>query len=115
MNDSTSQIYFDNESSDEFYEVKTISLERLIEKYAINPNDISLIKVDIEGGEEFIFQHLYDIKTKYGVPIYVSFHHSWWKNKNLDRFYFLTDSQKNLIVHNPFVSILFTPSDILKN
>jgi len=108
MNDSTSQIYSENESSDEFYNVTTISLERLIEKYAINPNDVSLIKVDIEGGEEFIFQHLYDIKTKYGIPLYISFHLSWWKNKNLDRFHFLSEQQKNEIYHNPFISILFS-------
>jgi len=107
MNDSTSQIYSENESSDEFYNVTTISLERLIEKYAINPNDVSLIKVDIEGGEEFIFQHLYDIKMRYHIPLYISFHHSWWKNKNLDRFPFLSDQQKNEIYHNPFISILF--------
>ena len=107
MNDSTSQIYGDNETSDEFYTVKTISLQRLLEKYSINPKDVSLIKVDIEGGEEFILNDLHDIKLRYNVPLYISFHLSWWKNKNLDRFPFLSEQQKNEIYHNPFTSILF--------
>lgn len=108
MNDSTSQIYGDNETSDEFYTVKTISLERLLEKYSINPNDVSLIKVDIEGGEEFILNDLHDIKLHYNVPLYISFHLSWWKNKNLERFTFLSEQQKNEIYNNPFTSILFS-------
>jgi len=41
------------------------------------------------------------------VPLYVSFHYSWWKDMNLNRFYFLTEDQKNSIVASHFISILF--------
>ena len=74
----------------------------------INPNEISLIKVDIEGGEEFILNDLFILNAKYKMPLYISFHYDWWKDKNLNRFDFLTESQKNKIVTQPFCSILFT-------
>lgn len=106
MNDSTSQIYNDNETSDEFYLIKTITLQNIIETNNINPTEISLIKVDIEGGEEYILNDLYDVYKKYNVPLYISFHYTWWKDKNLERFVFLTEIQKQNIIGNPFTSIL---------
>jgi len=110
MNDSTSQIYGDNETSDQFEIVKTITLQTLLNEYNINPCDISLIKVDIEGGEEYILRDLYDLHTRYNVPLYVSFHYTWWKDQNLDRFKFLTASQKQSICANPFTSLVFSNS-----
>lgn len=107
MNDSTSHIYTDNETSSDYYSVQTITLERIIAEHNINPPDISLIKVDIEGGEENILNDLFTIHRKYNVPLYVSFHYDWWKDKNLNRFEFLTEMQKNNIITTPFVSILF--------
>ena len=109
MNDSTSQIYNENEVSNEYYIVKTITIQGAIDHYNINPDEISLIKVDIEGGEEYIISELYDIYIKYHIPLYISFHYSWWKDKNLDRFCFLTENQKNKIIKEPFSSILFEP------
>jgi len=107
MNDSTSHIYADNETSAEYYSVQTITLARIIAEHNINPPDISLIKVDIEGGEENILNDLITIHRKYNVPLYVSFHYDWWKDKNLNRFEFLTEVQKNNIITSPFISILF--------
>ena len=107
MNDSTSQIYTEEESSDEFYSIKTVTLQSVIDNNNIKPNDISLIKVDIEGGEEFILNDLYNIHKTYNSPLYVSFHYDWWKDKNLNRFDFLTEHHKNNILNNPFISILF--------
>jgi FkbM family methyltransferase len=107
MNDSTSQIYTEEESSSEFYLIKTITLQSVIENNNIKHNDISLIKVDIEGGEEFILNDLYNIHKTYNSPLYVSFHYDWWKDKNLNRFDFLTEYHKNNILNNPFISILF--------
>lgn len=109
MNDSTSQIYDENQVSDEYYSVQTITPQGIIDHYNINTNEISLVKVDIEGGEEYIINELYDIHKKYNIPLYLSFHYSWWKDKNLDRFHFLTETQKTTIIRNPFVSILFEP------
>jgi len=107
LNDSTSQIYDENDISSEINYVKTITFQNIINNYNININEISLIKVDIEGGEEFILFDLYCVHLCYKTPIYISFHYSWWKDKNLERFYFLTEGQKNNIIKNPFISILF--------
>jgi FkbM family methyltransferase len=106
FNDSTSQIY---ESDDDMtrgqcYPIKTITINSLIKQY--NIHDVSLIKVDIEGGEEFILDDLYHVKLELGTKIYVSFHYSWWKDKDLHRFAFLTEDQIMSIITNPFISIL---------
>jgi hypothetical protein len=106
MNDSTSNLYNDGDKPEEYYLVDTITLESLIQNYQINPSEIGLIKVDIEGGEENILNDLYDIHQKYKIPIYVSFHFNWWNDKNLDRFEWLSDTIKNQIQAEPFASIL---------
>jgi FkbM family methyltransferase len=107
LNDSTSQIY-QSTTSDGCYRVKTITIQSLIQTYNINYNEISLIKVDIEGGEEYILDDLFSFHTKTKVPMFISFHYSWWNNKNLDRFSFLTNTQKNTIRNHPFTSLLIT-------
>ena len=107
MNDSMSQIYSDDVITNEYYLIETITLDNIIKKYEINVSEISLIKVDIEGGEENILNELYDTSVKYSIPLYISFHYTWWKDKNLDRFSFLSSSNKNKIISEPFTSILF--------
>ncbi len=107
MNDSMSQIYSDDVITNEYYLIETITLDNIIKKYQINVSEISLIKVDIEGGEENILNELYDTSVKYSIPLYISFHYTWWKDKNLDRFSFLSSSNKNKIISEPFTSILF--------
>lgn len=115
-NDSTSQIYTDKiedkednkEDKEECYIVKTITIDSIIETNNINPSEISLIKVDIEGGEEYIMDDLYRVHKTYNIPLYLSFHYSWWNNKDLNRFEFLTTNQKQSIINDPFISIFFT-------
>ena len=107
MNDSTSQIYSDDIITNSCYLVDTITIENIIETYQINVSEISLIKVDIEGGEENILNELFDVHVKYSIPLYVSFHYSWWKDKNLNRFSFLSSNVKNKIISYPFISIIF--------
>ena len=108
MNDSTSQIYENDEITDEYYLIDTITVKSIIENNNININEISLIKLDIAGGEENILNDIYEIYKKYNIPLYVSFHYTRWKDSNLDRFEFLTEIQKKLIIDNPFTSILFS-------
>ena len=43
----------------------------------------------------------------YNTPLYISFHYDWWKDKNLNRFDFLTNQHKENIENNPFISIIF--------
>ena len=107
LNDSTSQIYSDDIITDNSYLIETITLESIIEKYQIDVSEISLIKVDIEGGEEHILNDLFIIHDKYNVSLYISFHYTWWNDKNLDRFPFLSNEDKHHIISNPFTSIFF--------
>jgi len=86
--------------------METITIESLISQYNINPNEISLIKVHIEGGEENILRQMYSIHKAHNINVYISFHYTWWVDKNLDRFEFLTDAQKTQIIKHPFCSIL---------
>jgi len=106
LNDSTSQILSGIEGA-EGYSITTISFPELIRR--INPKDISLIKVDIEGGEENILDDLFSFYDTHSVPMYISFHVDWWKNKDLTRF----ENLKKYIPQiqkDPFTSILFYKS-----
>jgi FkbM family methyltransferase len=107
MNDSTSQIYNEDDNVENCYKIKTITIESIINEYKIDPNNISLIKVDIEGGEEYILEDLYNIYTKYKIPMYISFHYTWWKNNDLERFKLISEEQRNFIINYPFESILY--------
>ncbi len=105
LNDSTSQVYDDE--AEGCVQVKTITLKGILDMYSIDPKEISLVKVDIEGGEECILDSLYELHSTYRVPVFVSFHLGWWKDPNLDRFSFLTPEHKSYIKTNPFGNILF--------
>ena len=115
LNDSTSHIYLSNNNvnskiylnSEQYYIIKTITINDIIEQYKINLLEISLIKVDIEGGEEYILNDLYQLYLLYKIPLYISFHYTWWNDMNLDRFTFLSNDNKILIKQNPFITILF--------
>jgi FkbM family methyltransferase len=83
LNESTSQIK-DIITNNSDYIIKTILFSELIKNYDIN--SIGLVKVDIEGGEEFIFEEVIEFCKKHKVPLLLSFHISWWRNKNIERF-----------------------------
>jgi FkbM family methyltransferase len=106
LNDSMSQIKL-SETNNSDVMIKTITLDEIIKKY--NLNNLSLIKVDIEGGEEYILNDLLEYSNSNIVPIYISFHYDWWIDKNLDRFLHLQSHHKTQIISSPFCSILFTP------
>ena len=108
-NDSTSQIYENIEGGKM---TECLSFDDLIKENKID--NLALIKVDIEGGEEFIMEQLlkYSMRTK--TPIYLSFHFTWWKTKDLTKYvpYFLEfvcgDVSEQIKLH-PFISILMQP------
>jgi FkbM family methyltransferase len=106
LNDSTSHIYIDNIGEGEL--VKTITMNDILTNYSIDSNEISLIKIDIEGGEEHILSDVYKLHELYKIPIYVAFHYTWWINPDLNRFAFLTTDQKNQIHNDPFIKMLFS-------
>lgn len=104
MNESTSQL---DPNASEGYKVKTIRISTLLSRYSIDVSNISLIKVDIEGGEEYILDDLFDLKKKYNIPMYISFHYSWWKNKDIHRFTWMPLEIRLKIQKDPFCSVLF--------
>ena len=106
LNDSMSQIKLSKTNNSDLI-IKTITLDEIIQKYSLN--NLSLIKVDIEGGEEHILNNLLEYSNSNNVPIYISFHYDWWVDKNLDRFLYLQNEHKTQIINSPFCSILFIP------
>lgn len=106
LGDSTSQLK-DGITNVEDYKVLTISLEDILK----DTNEVSFIKVDIEGGEEHIIPELFKTCSENGYSLWISFHYSWWGNPDLDRFeeYFsLSTNQKNIseyIKNHPFGSL----------
>lgn len=83
-----------------------VGLESIIQNYQIEPNTIGLIKVDIQGREENILNDLIYIQKTYNIPLYICFDYNSWVDNDLDRFN-LSLENKNKIVADPFISILF--------
>lgn len=79
--DSKSQSKLNKTKNDD-YLVKTININEILNSF----NDISFIKVDIEGGEEDIFEELIKASSNYNIKVWISFHYEWWKDKNIERF-----------------------------
>jgi FkbM family methyltransferase len=103
-NDSMSQIKITKTKKEDVI-VKTITFNEIIEKYKLN--NLSLINIDIGGGEEYILEDVFEYTKSQKVPVYISFHYSSWNDLNLDRFENLTSDHKNKIINDPFCSILF--------
>ena len=81
-NDSTSQIYDSSTETNNSYQIPSISVFDLLNQENISPSDIALIKVDIEGGEEFILQDLLQLYIDHKVPLFISLHYDWWSDKS---------------------------------
>ena len=80
---STSQTKTQSDNNTD-YLIETINIFDIIKE--VDPNNIGLIKIDIEGGDEDVFEELILVGSKYGWKIWISFHYGWWKDKNVDRF-----------------------------
>jgi len=109
---------------DQDYKISTINIKKIFD----NHKDISIIKCDIEGGEENTAIDLLNACKEHSVDLWLSFHYEWWKNKNLERFNDVfnytdqmffhkhaalfemlknADQLKSHIEKNPFSTILF--------
>lgn len=97
-NHSTSQVYRENKPFpkktdtpfDEPIKVKSLAFKELIKNY--KPEEISIIKVDIESGEEELIEDML-LWANHKCKIFMSFHIfnkscncDWWSNTNLERF-----------------------------
>jgi FkbM family methyltransferase len=81
LNESMSQIKFKQTKTDDYY-IETIVLSELVS--GIDPLEIGLIKMDIEGGEEFVINEVVQYCSDNKIPFLLSFHIDWWTNKNID-------------------------------
>jgi FkbM family methyltransferase len=82
LGESTSQLKTKGTFDDQL--MTTISLSDILDKFG--REDLGFIKVDIEGGEEAIIPHLFTEASMLKVPIWLSFHISWWTDKNVERY-----------------------------
>ena len=64
-------------------EIDTITIETLIEENNIKPADISLIKMDIEGGELIVTPYLKDFLSKHKPVFYISLHFCFLKEEHV--------------------------------
>jgi len=122
LNESISYIK-DHSDSIHDYTVRSITFKQLIHDYvyeneALKDSKISFIKCDIEGGEENILEDVLYFAYNNNCKVYMSFHLSWWKEKNIDDFAYLfkhfktncpQDDVLDYLKRNPFGSLLFEP------
>jgi FkbM family methyltransferase len=101
LGSSTSQTK-NEKKIDNDYLINTINVFNIIE--CVDPNKIGLIKIDIEGGDEDIFEELILVGSKYGWKIWISFHYEWWKDKNVKKFENLIPLIKKVSRNNDEIS-----------
>lgn len=64
-------------------EIDTITIETLLNEQQIDPLQISLIKMDIEGGELIVTPCLESFLRKYKPAFYISLHYCFLKNQHV--------------------------------
>jgi len=64
-------------------EIETITIETLLLEQNISPSDISLIKMDIEGGELFVVSALETFLKTYKPVFYISLHYCFLKIEHI--------------------------------
>ena len=91
---------------------KNIMINGIINDYNIDLKDISLIKINIKGSEENMLNDLSELYYKHSIPLHISIYYNLWKNKNLNRFMFLTQELKEIIKNNSSIDLLFADTKI---
>ena len=64
--------------------IETITIENLIEEQNIDPKNISLIKMDIEGGEKVVIPSLVKFLKTYKPVFYISLHRCFLKESHIE-------------------------------
>lgn len=119
LNLSTSQIH-QNKSTELDYQVTSITFKELIQRNL----DLSLIKIDIEGAEEYLLDNLLEYLKSSDVPVLISFHLTWWRKYSLNDFDFqdiiITDTDENpvdlhkMLGQDPFFTFIFKGKTSIK-
>jgi len=79
LNTSMSQIK-DASDHPSDYTMETLTFDDILATTNTRIEDVSFIKCDIEGGEEYILESLLDTADKHGIDVYMSFHVGFWKH-----------------------------------
>jgi hypothetical protein len=87
---------------------KISTLESFLNSYNILYSEISLININMNGKEEYILNELHKLYTLHRIPFIIKFNYVAWQDKNIDRFTFLTEINKNNIKINPCVTLIFS-------
>lgn len=94
----------------------SFSLNCFIESENIDSDEISLVKINIEGGEENILAELYSAHKLNNITVCVIVSYNKWVDKNLERFPFLTVSDKEKIQERSMAKIMFEKNnEVSKN
>ena len=64
--------------------IDTMTIDTLIKEQNINPEDISLIKMDIEGGEIIVVPHLKNFLQEFKPVLYISLHYFFLKISDIE-------------------------------
>ena len=64
-------------------EVEGITMSKLLEINQIDPKEIALIKMDIEGGEFMVIPHLATFLLEHNIPLYISLHYVFLKEEHV--------------------------------
>ncbi len=94
--------------------IETINIETLIKQQKINPKNISLIKLDIEGGEKIVVPSLINFLKKHKPIFYISLHRCFLRDYEIeeiidilfgiyDKCYFFSKSGKKKLVDKNFI------------
>lgn len=62
-------------------EVVCWTLPALFDQYHVDPTNVSLVKVDVEGGEAIILEHMGPYCAEQGIPMIVAMHEPWWPRR----------------------------------
>ena len=111
LNTSMSRIKNDNIFNE--YEVNTITVNDIFEIFNVNINDVSFIKCDIEGSEEYIIEDLLNFIFDKEIDLLLSFHLPWFENKDLSRFEGIFNKFKGRMFSND--KLIESVSDFISN
>lgn len=64
--------------------VETITIEKALDTHNINPNEIALIKIDVEGGEIILVPYLETFLRENNINLYISLHRCFLLNDQIE-------------------------------
>jgi FkbM family methyltransferase len=73
-----------NERNKDIITVETITIDKVLKDNNINPNNIGLIKMDIEGGEKIVIPSMQNFLKEYKPNFFISLHRVFLKDNDID-------------------------------